>query len=258
MTFTVENLEYFILIIVRLSAFIFSAPIFSIKHLPVRVKILMSVFLGVLVYYMVPVEKIQTNGLISYAILILQESIAGLVLGFIANICLYIVNFSGRVIDMEIGFAMANMMDPSTRMQTSITGVYLTQIVSLLLLVTNMHYYILKAIIDSFRYVPVGDVFIDRTFYEIFQTFIVDYFIIGFRIILPIFAVTLIVNVVLGVLAKIAPQMNMFVVGMQLKVFAGLFVLLIVVVTLPTISDFIFDAMREYMGIVINMLSQGT
>ena len=120
-----------------------------------------------------------------------------------------------------------------------------------------MHYYVIKAIIDSFNYVPVAKVMIHRSMYEIVQTFLVEYFIIGFRIVLPIFAVTLIVNVVLGVLAKIAPQMNMFVVGMQLKVFAGLIVLLGIAGMTPMIANYIFDKMREYIGIVMNMFAQG-
>lgn len=115
MTFTVENLEFFLLVVVRLAAFIYSAPIFSITRIPAKVKVGLAVFLGVLVYYMVPAELPETAGLISYSILILQESIVGLVLGFITNACLYIVNFSGRIIDMDIGLSMANMMDPSDR-----------------------------------------------------------------------------------------------------------------------------------------------
>lgn len=260
MTFTVENLEFFLLVVVRLAAFIYSAPIFSITRIPSKVKVGLAVFLGVLVYYMVPAGLPETAGLglISYSILILQESIVGLILGFITNACLYIVNFSGRVIDMELGLSMSNMMDPSTRLQTSITGSYYTQMVSIMFLVSNMHYYVVKAIIDSFVYAPVGRAIIHRTLYEIMQTFIVDFFLIGFRIVLPVFAVTLVVNIVLGVLTKIAPQMNMFVVGMQLKVFVGLFVLLIIVGTLPTVSNYIFDEMREYLGIMMRAITPGS
>lgn len=255
MTFTVENLEFFMLIVVRLSAFVYSAPIFSGSQMPRKVKIGLSVFLSVLVFYMIPVEIPQTNGLISFAILLVQEAIVGLVLGFITSACLYIVNFSGRIIDMELGLSMANMMDPSTRLQTSITGAYYTQMISILLLISNMHYYLIKAIIDSFKYVPIGKAILHRTLYEIMQSFLIDFCIIGFRIALPVFAVILVVNIVLGVLAKIAPQMNMFVVGMQLKIFAGMIVLLVIVGTLPMISDFIFDEMREYLGIMMRALA---
>ena len=72
-----------------------------------------------------------------------------------------------------------------------------------------------------------------------------EYFILGFRIVLPVFATILVVNVVLGVLAKVAPQMNMFVIGMQLKVFVGLALLFILMSFLPGITDFIFNEMQK-------------
>ena len=68
---------------------------------------------------------------------------------------------------------------------------------------------------------------------------------IGFRIALPVFATILLVNSILGILAKIAPQMNMFVIGLQLKVLAGLIILLAMAGMLPVISDFIFDQIKK-------------
>ena len=73
--------------------------------------------------------------------------------------------------------------------------------------------------------------------------FITDYFIIGFRIVLPVFAAILVVNTILAILAKIAPQMNMFVIGMQLKIFVGLFVMILIIEMVPSVADFIFNEM---------------
>lgn len=255
MNFTVENLECYLLVLVRLAAFMFTAPLFSMGGIPRKYKVLLAVFLTYIVYNAIPVELPEYAGLISLGILILQESLVGIMLGYITNICLHIVNFSGRLIDMEIGLSMANMMDPATRLQSSVTGAYYTQMVSILLLLSNMHYYLIRAIIDSFRYVPLGKAVIDRSLYEIMQSFIVDFFIVGFRIILPVFAATLTINVVLGVLARIAPQMNMFVIGMPLKVFVGMGILMLITTTLPTIADFIFNEMREYLGIMLKAIS---
>ena len=75
-------------------------------------------------------------------------------------------------------------------------------------------------------------------------TLMKDYFIIGFRIVLPVFAAMLIVNVVLGVLAKVAPQMNMFVIGMQLKIFVGLIILALAARYIPTVADMIYEEMK--------------
>lgn len=75
--------------------------------------------------------------------------------------------------------------------------------------------------------------------------FMANYFMIGFRIVLPVFACMLVINVVLGVLTRAAPQMNMFVVGLQMKVLVGILILLIILPSLPMVTNFVFDHMKE-------------
>ena len=84
---------------------------------------------------------------------------------------------------------------------------------------------------------------------------IANYFIIAVRIVLPVFCCMLLINVVLGVLAKAAPQMNMFVVGMQIKVLAGLAVLVIVIQSFPMVSDYIFGEMKDVITQVIHLFT---
>ena len=84
--------------------------------------------------------------------------------------------------------------------------------------------------------------------------YMTDYFIIGFRIVLPIFAAILLVNTILAILAKIAPEMNMFVIGMQMKVLVGLFVMTIVIELVPSVADFIFNEMIDMMKAAIEFL----
>ncbi len=85
-------------------------------------------------------------------------------------------------------------------------------------------------------------------------TFLIDYIVIGFRICLPIFAAILIVNAVLGILAKIAPQMNMFSVGIQIKLFVGLTILLLTTAMLPSAASFIFEELKKMMVLVVESL----
>ena len=82
-----------------------------------------------------------------------------------------------------------------------------------------------------------------------------DYFVIGFRIALPVFAVTLLLNVVLAILARIAPQMNMFVVGMQLKIFVGIFAVLFTIIMLPAVSTFIEDKIHTLLAALVRGMS---
>lgn len=255
MSFTIENLEFYLMFIIRMSGFIYTAPFFGMSQIPRRVKAGIVVLLGIMAAGMVEYEPLVYEGTIGYMLLLIKELLAGVILGFSANICMQILNFAGQLIDMEIGFSMVNMLDPVSKIQTTITGNLYTYFVMLMLMVTNMHYYLLRAIVDSFKVVPIGKVTIPVNFYEAFLKFMADYFIIGFRIILPVFAATLLVNVVLGVLAKAAPQMNMFVIGMQLKVMIGLAILWLVIDMVPEISDFIFTEMRGMITQVLQILS---
>ncbi len=252
LSFTVEQLEFYLLIIVRMSAFVVTAPFLGNANVPRKVKAGLSVFLGIMVANALSYTPLEYVGVIGFAGIVIKELIIGLSLGYIASICTYIVNFSGQMIDMEIGFSMANVLDPSTKIQSTVTSNYYSYMVMLMMFATDMHYYIIEAILDSFKLVPVGQVVLHEQMYLVVMQFIVDYFIIGFRIILPVFASILLINVVLGVLVRIAPQMNMFVIGMQLKVFVGLIILLLVVEMIPTVADFIFEEMKTMMRLMVN------
>lgn len=244
MSFTVENLEFFFMILVRITAFMMSAPFFSQSNTPNRIKIFLSFFVSVLIFQTLSYERMEYAGIIGYTGLVVKEAIVGLLIGVMCRIVMYVLEFSGRLIDMEIGFSMVNTLDPTTNIQTSITGTLYTTLVTLMLIITNMHHFILTAVVDSFRLVPLGKAVFRPNLYIIMADFISDYFIIAFRIILPVFCCILIVNVVLGILAKVAQQMNMFVIGIQLKLMMGLFVMFLVAGLIPVVSDFLFDEMK--------------
>lgn len=241
----IRQVEFFLSILVRISAFIFVAPFFSLKNVPTKVKAGFSIALTFILFEMLPYEALEYIGVIGFAVLLVKEALAGIIMGFFSNICAQILSFSGSMIDMEIGFSMVQEYDPITKSQVTITTNFYQYAVMLMMFITNLHHYIITALVDSFQVVPVGKVVIHVSIFEAFVQFMVDYFIIGFRIVLPIFAALLIVNTVLAILAKVAPQMNMFVIGMQLKVLIGLIVLLFLVTTIPTVADFIFTEMMD-------------
>lgn len=254
MTFTIEQFEFFLMILVRITTFIYTAPFFSMNSVPQRVKVGLSAALAYLVFTMLPYEPLAYTGSLGFAFIMVKEAVAGLVMGMFANICLHIISFSGQIIDMEIGFSMATEYDPTTRTTVSLTSNLFNYAVMLIMLVTRLHYYILSALIDSFQVIPVGGAVLNPQIYKLMLSFIVDFCVIGFRIALPVFAALMIVNTVLAILVKVAPQMNMFVIGMQLKVLIGLLVLAVMVLQLDSISDFIFDKMMDMLRSAIQYL----
>lgn len=246
MTFTVENLEVYLAIAMRIAGFVFIAPFFSNSSMPQRAKLLLSMSVALVAFFVVPQkEPLEYNGVIGYAGLIISEAIAGMVLGLFCNLAMFILSFAGQVADMEIGLSMVTQFDPTNNIQVTITSNILTYAVMLTMVATNLHLYILRAIIDSFVLIPIGQARLSPLFYEGYLGFLLDYMVLAFRIILPVFAALLVVNAILAVLAKAAPQMNMFVIGFQLKIFVGLAVLTIMMIFLPSISELVFEQMME-------------
>jgi flagellar biosynthetic protein FliR len=197
----------------------------------------------------------QYNTVLGYCIIVLKEVTVGLLVGLGAQLCTSIVLFAGRIIDMETGLSMASVLDPTTNENSSITGVLLQYGVMLILYTSGLHRYLLQALMETYTLIPIDKISIntDKLISSLI-TFLGDYIVIGFRICLPVFASITLMNIVLGLLAKLAPQMNMFSVGIQLKLLAGLSVLIITVGMLPDISNFISTKMQQLIVSIVESM----
>ncbi len=245
-TFTYGDLEYFLLVFIRVISFMFVAPFFSMSNMPRRIRIGFSFFVALLLYQSVPRQSIVYDTLIGYSVIVMKEVLTGLLIGFAANLCASIVSFAGHIVDMEMGLSMASMFDPTTKETSTITGIYYNYMVLLMLMISGMHRYLIQALAETYTLIPVnGAVIRTDTLLAAMLEFMANYIIIGFRICLPIFAVMTILNAVLGILAKVSPQLNMVVVGIQMKVLVGLSILFLSTSMLPGAADFIYDQMKR-------------
>lgn len=245
--FTYADLEYFLLIFTRITCFIYIAPFFNTTNTPRRVKIGLGFFTALLVFGAVrPHETIVYHTVLGYTVIILKEAVTGFIIGFGASLCSSILSFAGHVIDMETGLSMATLMDPMTKEASTITGIFYQYFFMLMLIVSGMYQYLLKALVETFTLIPVnGAVFHMDSLMASMIRFMSEYIIIGFRICLPIFAVMVMLNAILGILAKVSPQLNMFAVGIQIKILVGIVVLFLTVGMMPAASDFIFTQMKK-------------
>lgn len=246
LSFSLITFEYFLMILVRVATFVFVAPFFGMTNTPFRVKIGFSVFVSLLLFQILPKTGLDYQDVFGFAAIIVKEGITGLLIGFAASICNSIILLAGNMIDMEIGLSMATTFDPMTNSQVNITGNLYNYFILMLLIVTDMHHYILRAVVDSYQLIPIaGQNFDWEHLFTSFLAFVTDLFVIAFRIILPIFVVSMILNAILGIMAKVAPQMNMFAIGMQLKLLVGFVILFLTIRMLPNISNFIFEEMKR-------------
>ncbi len=235
LTFSMSELEYFLFVFVRIASFVFVAPFFSTRGVPNNAKAALSVFVAYIMYHFGP-EHIypEYNTILGFATVVLKEVSVGLLIGLAAQMCTSIVLFAGRIIDMEVGLSMANVFDPTTNEQASITGALMQYGVMMILYTTGLHRFLLKALMETFILIPVGNAHINT-----------DRLLESLIAFLAVFASITLMNIVLGLLAKLAPQMNMFSVGIQLKLLAGLSVIMVTISLLPDVCNFITTQIQQ-------------
>lgn len=250
-TFSLLTFEYYLLVLVRIASFVAVAPFFGLSSVPTRVKAGFSAVVAILIAQAMP-GQVTYDGMLEYGIIVAKEALTGLFIGMAANCCTYIIGFAGQLMDMQIGLSMAQEYNPLTRTQESVTGNLYYYSIMLLLLISDLYHYIIKAIADTYTLIPVNaQVFQWEYLVNGMVRFITDMLVIGFRITLPVFACCMIMNCILGIMAKVAPQMNMFSVGIQLKIFAGFAVLIVTVFLLPRAATLIGDEIKTMLRVMV-------
>ena len=211
-----------------------------------------------MLYGAVPFYPPNYNTVAGYTVIVLKEVMVGLLIGFAVTLCQQIAAFAGSIVDMQVGLSMVSMMDPSTSQQVTITGSLYSQYLTMALIITGMYQYILRALADSFTLIPInGAVINPDKMLQVILDFAKDYTVIGFRICLPVFIITFITNVVLGILAKVSPQMNMFSVGIQIKIVVGLVIMAFTVSMLSDAANFILINTKEMIQEFVESMQSG-
>lgn len=254
MDFTVSTLalEAFLLVVARSAGFCAVAPLFSHKSINPRLKVLIAACISISVYSSMDIGLPEYETVFGFTFLILKELAVGLSLGFVSSITMSLLVMAGEFIDREIGFTMATTFDPNMGTSVTITAELYDKLVYVVILITNLHFYIITALAQSFVLIPVGRISVNMSGIATHAIgFMGQYFSIGFRIAMPIFLGATIINVILGVLTKSSPQMNMFSVGIQIKVLGGLLIMTIAVLFVPIIANYLMERMQEMLRIVI-------
>lgn len=257
MDLTIETLELerFLMIVVRCGCFCASAPLFAHKSINARLRILIGACIALTLYSTLDTEMPTYTTVFGFTAIMLKEAIIGLSIGFVSSIVMLSLTFAGEFIDREIGFSMSTNFDPAMGAMVTITAELYDKMVYLIILITNLHFYILKGLVSSYEAVPIGHMSVSMVpLYQKVVNLIAEYFLIGFRIAMPVFIAATMLNVILGVLAKSSPQMNMFAVGMQLKVFMGLSVLTITILFVPNITTYLMERMSEFVTDILSGL----
>jgi flagellar biosynthetic protein FliR len=218
----------------RILALFASAPVLSHQAIPVRAKvgIALAVALAVAPAVSSPplAGLLEARGFVQLA----HNILIGLALGFAVRIVFVGIELAGQLIGLQIGLSFSAYFNPDSRESENVVSNFMSMLVLLLFLAIDGHLFVLSALLESFRVFPVAQ----AGALPIEPLALVggasDLFAIALTICLPILAVMLLVNVVLGVMARVAPQLNLFAVGFPVTMLAGLAAFALFLPTLET------------------------
>ena len=226
-TLAQDHAAVFLLMLTRCSGIFMIAPFFGSLNIPVTIRAA-AAFAFTLVLFPV-VDGLGTvaapPSVWAFAGSVLAELFIGWLIGFIAYVCFSAIHMAGKVMDMQVGFAVVNVMDPTSGQQIPLIGSLLYNLGIVVFLVTNGHHVIITALAESFRMVPLAAMQPNLSLTMLLVDFTNGIFVTGMKIAMPVTFAILLVNVALGILARTMPQMNIFVVGIPLQLMVGVGVL---------------------------------
>lgn len=249
-------IQGWLLLFTRASAFVAIAPFFSMQGVPALVKIGFSFILSVAIFPIVPFTPIENITIWGWWILVFKEVAAGLILGFVASMIFTAVRLAGEIVDIQMGFAMANVLDPQTQSRVTLMGQFKYLVAILLFLAVDGHHLLITALAQSYTIIPLTQFVIDPVIsIFIIKTF-VGIFALAFKIASPIIAVLLISDVSLGLVARTVPQIHVFILGFPLKAGLGIFTVALVLPIFVTIVGFLLSQLERDLLTVMEILSQ--
>ncbi len=244
-----SNLTVFLLILARMSGMIIFNPILSRRNLPSAFKAGLALAVTFVLAGTMFGTELQIFSAVQFIYIAIKEFAVGWIYGFILQMFLSVVFIAGEVMDMQMGVSMSKIYDPSSNVQMPLSGSILNLMFFLLFFLTDSHLTLIRLTMASFQVIPVGA----GTFNFAIGSFIANLFSsilsLSLKLALPVMAIEIITEASMGVLMKAVPQINVFVLNIQTKVFVGILVLFLLVGPMSSFIEMVisnaFSTMQE-------------
>lgn len=244
--FSTESIIIFILVLSRIAGMLTSAPLISTFPIPIQLKAGLAAMCAFILYPFVlqsAVNFIAPKDLISFSVLLFKETAIGILIGFAISLIFTAVEIGGQILSIQMGLAIASALDPVTRQNVPIVGQFYLFIASIVFITLNGPHWLFTTVYDSFHSIPIGMSFnFSSSITEQLLFFAGQLFLIAFSIIIPIFSVLFITTILMGIIAKILPQMNIFMIAMPAQIYIGLLLMLIL---MPSTAFYLSKLFKE-------------
>lgn len=225
------------LVFLRVITFFIAVQVIFPNGLPNTVKIMFSLAISYFVVSNVNYSDISAiNNQLIYAQKCIFEVLTGLVLGYLTNLVFICARIAGQLIDVQIGFSMVTLFDPTANVNTTLIERLMQMFSVVIFFIIDGHLVLIQSLIDSFSVIHLGNFVLgDGSAMYALNAFI-QFFQIAIRIAIPVIIILVITDIVLGLVSRTVPQLNVMILGLPIKVLMGMFVFML---TLPIMINLI-------------------
>lgn len=243
---TEPQMTYLLLLFLRVTGLFALSPVLGRSNVPAMAKIGLSVLLSYIFLMAYPVSAappIASDSLVTYILLCVKELLIGLVMGYMTTLFFDVAVMAGSIMDVQIGFGMSQIFDPGMQTTVSLVGDFLNYGLLLYFLVVGGHLTLIRILYFSFQTIPVGQVVLAPAIADTCIKAFGMAVSMAVSLALPIMAAEVILEVVMGIMIRSVPQLNVFVVGLSVKILVGLLALALMIPFFASYGDKIFEGL---------------
>lgn len=210
--------------LVRILSFFATVPVFNDQHINTKTKIVLSILISWIIFPFLPKVNIELFSCIGF-LLLLEQILIGIILGFTCQFLFATINFSGELIGLQMGLSFATFFNANNNIGVSIISRLLNILMLSLFLSINAHFYLISILINSFYSIPINIFFLKNNIFVILLKFSSNIFLNSIMLILPIIIFLLLSNLIMSILNRLSPQMSIFSIGFPLNLLVGIITL---------------------------------
>lgn len=252
---SLSQFTLFTLVLGRMAGIFAALPLFGGERVPMSIRAAAILAMTLVCF---PILSITSPTLpsdfISLFLLIISETLIGITLGITAKALFGAVDFCGQIVGMQMGFSMSSLLDPSMG-QVPLMSVFQTLLASLLFLTLGVHHVFIRAMVDSYALIPLGGWHMSSDLIAFLIDTTAGIFILGIKLAAPVMVALLATSVVLGIMARSFPQMNIFMISMPLNIGIGFLALGLSLLVFMRTLEMAFGGLSQQIRTVFRLLS---
>lgn len=239
----------FLLLVTRIGSYFVSMPVFSGRQIPQLMKLGLVLALSYLTYLVIePTIDFTVSNWMELVLLCVQEAVIGLLFGTVSTIVFLGIQSAGDFIDLFAGLKMSTNYDPITGSSGSIYANFYNWLAVVLFFMMNGHHYLIKGIVNTVFFLPLGETgLIELSLYQVSMA-ITKSFLISLQLAIPVCMVLFLVDLILGIISRSVPQINVFILGMPLKLVVSFVMMILIIVGITKSIGLALDSVVQVLN----------